>query len=478
VTGPAATDAPPETSGLVTWVERELHGTVTRVERLARWRPSWDLDVEVDGRTVPLHARGEREPRIAMPWRIADEVRVHDLLEAHGVPVPHAYGLCPEPYALVMDRLTGNVDLSFAPDDATRSRLLHEYLELLARIYAIPRSAAVAARFPEPVDSDAACLGGFWRPMEQIYDDAMTELDLPADPVAVFLRRWIDTHVPTSRHVGARFIPYDAFQFMFDGSRISGLIDFEHAQIGDPMMDLAALRVRDTIKSIGELSDTAARYEAITGIAIDHDVVEFHSVVYNALSVLSVGPPLLAPVPGTDWVSYLAWYVNGARWAFECIAEIGGYQLARVGVPEARPGPDAPVLRHLVAGLRDAANAAPADYELAGLGRIGKHLERTDEIGGALAAADLDDLTVTLGHRPDPGEAHAELLDLVATASPERDEELVRLLDARVQRRHLTMASPRSLMLRHPALRSLRADRPSARTENDGWPPGAIPGTR
>ena len=83
-----------------------------------------------------------------------------------------------------------------------------------------------------------------------------------------------------------------------------------------------------------------------------------------------------------------------------------------------------------------------------------------------------------LGHRPDPVDADAELLDLVVNAGPEREEEIVRLLDARMQRAHLTLASAQSLILRHPLLRSLRADRPSVRRDDDGWPAGAIPGTR
>jgi hypothetical protein len=243
------------------------------------------------------------------------------------------------------------------------------------------------------------------------------------------------------------------------------------------MMDLAALRVRDTIKSIGELSDLGARYETITGVAIDHDVVEYHTVQYNAISVLSTGPPLADPVRGVDWVSYLAWYVNGARWAFEAIAEIRGYELDAVPIPEPHPSRHAPAFRHLVAGLRDASTGVDRNYELAGLGRVANHLKRVDEIGATLDAADLDDLTRVLGHRPDPADADAELLQLAEHAGPEREEELVRLLDARAQRMHLAMASPQSLMLRHPRLRSLRADRPTVRDLHDGWPPGAIPGT-
>ncbi len=100
-----------------------------------------------------------------------------------------------------------------------------------------------------------------------------------------------------------------------------------------------------------------------------------------------------------------------------------------------------------------------------------------DEIGAAIDAADLDDLSRAVGHRPDAADADAELLDLVEHAGPDREEEVVRLLDRRAQRMHLTMASAKSLMLRHPRLRSLRAERPTVRDPNDGWPAGAIPGT-
>src|SRR4051794_22716751 len=172
-----------EDARLAAWVEGTVGGRVTRIERIARWRPAWDLDLERDGRVLPLHARGEREPRIAMPNRIADEVAVHDLLEEHGLPVPHAYGLCDEPYALVMDRLSGLVDLAGA-SDTERDEVLEEYLELLARIYAIPLDTAAAAGFAIPSDSATTELA-FLRRMEQLYDRD-TE-GHPADPVEVFL---------------------------------------------------------------------------------------------------------------------------------------------------------------------------------------------------------------------------------------------------------------------------------------------------
>ena len=459
---------------LAAWIEHNVGGTVTRVDRMPRWRPAWDVDVEVDGRLVPLHVRGEREAQIAMPYRIADEVAVHELLEAHGLPVPHAYGLCDDPYALVMDRLSGLVDLAGASGDAERDRILEEYLEVLARVYEIPLDAVAAAGFAVPTDSASTELR-FMRAMEDLYDRGME--GQPADPVEVFLRRWMRDHVPQDRLSVACFTTYDSFQFMFEDGHITGLLDFEHAHVGDPMMDLAALRIRDTIKNLGDLSAIVARYEAVTGVAVDHDVIEYQTVVYNALSIASTGPPLAAPIPGTDWISYLAWYVNGARWAFESIAEIGGYTLDAIAIPDARPTRHAPAHRYLVEGLR-AAVAGEADYELSGLGRIASHLKRVDEIGAQFDADGLAELTNLLGHRPDRHDADAELVAYIEQATAADEEALVRLLDARVQRQHFTMASPTSLMLRHPALRSLRPEHATDRVAGESWPTGAIPGTR
>jgi hypothetical protein len=311
--------------------------------------------------------------------------------------------------------------------------------------------------------------------MQRGYDAAMAGRS--ADPVEVFLRRWIRDHVPPARESHARFTTYDSFQFMFDDGRITGLLDFEHAHVGDPLMDLAALRIRDTLKNLGDLADIAARYAQVTGVAVDDDVVEYHTVVYNALSVVSTGPALVDPVRDTDWISYLAWYVNGARWAFETIAEIGGYALDPVALPPPRPTRHASAHRHLVEGLRALATD-PSDYELASLGRIARHLERVNEVGPQFDADDRSALSDLLGHRPDPEDADVELVAFIDHAGAGDEEALVRLLDARVQRIHLSMASPSSLMLRHPPLRSLRSDRATARGDAESWPTGAIPGTR
>ena len=468
---------PDDEQRLAAWVERTIGGRVTRVEPILRWRPAWDVDVDLGDRVLPLHARGERELNMAIPVRIGDERRSHDLLESHGIPVPHAYGYCDEPYALVMDRLPGHVDLSFAASDDERAQLNLEYLELLPRIYAIPLDEARAAGFTVPTTAEELALR-FFEGYEHAYDERM-----PApEPTSQFLRAWLHRNAPLHRTPDrARFITYDAFQFMFDGGRISGLLDFELAHVGDPLTELAALRIRETIKNLGDLPAIAQQWSAITGEELDHDVVEFHSIAYNAQTVLSAAPLIARPRPDGDLMSHWGWYVNSARWALEDIADRIGVSLEPVERPSPDPGRRAATFGHLVDVL---SNRGPqlsvGDHEQAKAFRVARHLRRVDEIGAAVDAADRADAAAVLGHDPGTGDLDAALCACIAAAGPELDAELVRLLDRRVQRQHLLLGPEGSNLLRHPRLRSIRPGATVERTAADdrAWTPGLIAGTR
>jgi aminoglycoside phosphotransferase (APT) family kinase protein len=466
----------PNDARLVAWIEREIGGTVTRIEPLRRWRPAWDVDVQRADGVLALHVRGERETRQAMPYWIADEKRTHDLLEAHGVPVPHVYGYCDEPYAMVMDRLSGFVDLSFADDDDERTQLIESYLSLLPRIYGIPLDEVGRLGFTVPTTAEEIALDLFVR-FEHAYDERMAR----RDPVCEFLRRWLHRNQPRHR-TRACFITYDAFQFMYEHGRITGLIDFELAHVGDPLTEVAALRVRDTIKNLGDLAAIADAWSATTGEALDHDVIVFHTIAYNANTVLSAAPLIEAPNDDGDLMSHYGWYVNSARWAFEDIAEHMGIELAPVDVPVASQTRHGATFDHLLAGL---GNRGPqlqiADHERAKLFRVARHLRLVDQIGEELQQADLDDAAALLGARPAASELDVRLVEFIATDDGAHDGELVRLLDRRVQRLHLLLGPPGSMMLRHPRLRSVNAahaSRTVGAADDLPWTPGLIAGTR
>jgi hypothetical protein len=175
--------------------------------------------------------------------------------------------------------------------------------------------------------------------------------------------------------------------------------------------------------------------------------------------------------------------VNGARWAFERIAEMGGYELGPIDEPESRPSRHAASFRLLVEQL---SNRGPAiglgDHARALNFRLARHLQRLDEIGKDVERRDLDDAADVLGYRPDPDELDAALVRFIRQSTIDDEERLVRLLDQRVQRLHLTQAPTGSMLLRHPRLKSLRPGRDgangSAAADDLPWTPGLIAGTR
>ena len=91
------------------WIESELGGSLVSAERQPRWRPAWFLDLEREGERVPLYFRGDRGEAGTGLYSLEREQRVLEFLEAHGIPVPHVYGFCPEPRGIVMERCAGAV---------------------------------------------------------------------------------------------------------------------------------------------------------------------------------------------------------------------------------------------------------------------------------------------------------------------------------------------------------------------------------
>jgi hypothetical protein len=462
---------------LTAWAEQTIGGRVISIESLERWRPAWNFDLDLGDRILPLHARGERQDGIGMPWGIADERRMHDLLEAHGIPVPHVYGYCEDPYVMIMDRLAGSVDLSFAATDEERAAVNREYLELLPRIYAIDLDEAKAAGFTVPESPEEIGLGLF-SAFEAGYDERMTH----PDPVSEFLRLWLHRHCPRHRTT-KKLITFDAFQFMFDQGKITGLIDFELAHVGDPLSELAVLPVRNTIKNLGDLPAIALAWSEITGEELDYDVLDFHNVNYNAHAVLSSAPLIATPPEKGELMTYLAWYVNGARWAFEVIASLTGVQLDTVDPPVARPSRYASAFAHLVERLSNKGpELSAADHDQALSFRIARHLQRLDQVMRSLEEDDLNEAAELLGYRPEPEELDEALVSFIAKSTVDDEPALLRLLDRRVQRLHLTLGPEGSMMLRHPRLKSLRPGQDETvglgAADDLPWTPGLIAGTR
>jgi aminoglycoside phosphotransferase (APT) family kinase protein len=399
-------------------------GAVVHLERQARWRPVWFADME-DGRE--LCVRGDRTDFPGI-YPLEHEMLVQSLLHERGIPVPAVHGWIDEPRAFVIDRVGGQPDFAGCTDEQ-RDRVMDDYLRILAEIHALDPAPMEAAG----VQRDG--MGGYLR----WYRRSKRR----PDPFLEWCLAWLERH-PLDTKGRESLVVWDSGQFHHDGERIVAVLDLELAHVGDPLMDLAAFRMRDTIIGYGDFGRLYARYEELSGTKVDLDAVMHHHFAFTLSNQLAFHSALADPPPGSDYMTNLQWCNETNLFAVEALADLLGVELGPVELPEPVVSPAAVPARHLVDALRS------GDYEQRRLFRLARHLQRFDEVGRQCVEADLDDLAELLGARPATWqEGDAALEAYVLADGGEHDEQLVHLFHRRLWRAHQLMGPAGSAMTTH-----------------------------
>jgi len=424
------------------WTEQHLGGRVVAWEAQPRWRPACFFELEKNGEILPLYWRGARGEFHTSIRPLEREMQVIEVFERNGITVPHPYGLCEEPPGLLLEKIPGRFGLETATDDAHRVQILDEYLTELAKVHSIPIEEFEAIGYRRPESAEASCFGETGN-FERGYRAAKT---LP-DPMIEFQLGWCKRNVPQGRE-GLSFLVCDGGQFMFDETRMTGLIDFELGYIGDYAADLASFRTRDlTEPMVVPLGDIMRRYGEISGRDVDFGVIDYHTIRFSLLNPLSVANQLANPVPDANYVQYLGWYVCYGRCGLEVMANMTGTELDPPSLPDARPSRRSVAIGQLT-GLLDPTLAGADEeqaYRLDRMQRSAIYLDRSDRYGAALDADDIDDAEKLLGTRPATWqEADAQLEELVLASGPERDDEFIRYFHRRLSREEALL---------HPVLR-------------------------
>ena len=446
---PVQQGVPGDVARITAWIERHVGGRVVALERQLRWRPVWFATVERDSGSLELCARGERIDTPGL-FPLRHEMMVQELLEAEGIPVPHVYGWCDDPPAYVMDRVPGSNDF-VAASDVERRSVMHDYLEILTRIHALDVEPFADTGVPRaPTPSGSARVG--MREYERLY---RSEKRRP-DPFLEFCLGWLDRN-PLDNQGRESLVVWDSGQFHHQDGRVTAVLDLELAHIGDPLMDLAAFRQRDTIIGYGDPRELYERYEELSGTPVDLDAIRHHHFAFTLANQLAFHGALADPPSGSDYMTNLQWCCETNLFAVEALADILHVDLLAVGLPPARTSPAAVGHAHLVSLLRHSSAADEfGQYQLRGGFRLARHLQRFDEIGDAVVAADLDDLMPLLGTRPATWqEGDAALEAFVLTDDGRHDEELVTLFHRRLSRAHALLGPPGSAMTKHHTVRPI-----------------------
>jgi len=447
-----------QTTIVLDWLATHIGGTVTSLVPQLRWRPQWFVDIERDGETLALMVRGDRRDT-RTTWPLHHEMRFQELLHDQGMNVPRVYGWIAELPGFVTDRVAGQPNFAGTPDDQ-RATVIDEYLEALAAVHRLDVAPFIEAGIDHADDADGAATIGMRR-MEAMFRSQKVR----PDPFMEFCLGWFHRHEPVG-HGRQGPVVWDSGQFHHHDGHLTGLLDLELGHIGDPMMDLAGWRMRDSIIGFGDFGAIYARYEAVADAPVDLEAIQLHHIAFTFSNQLAFSHALKDPPPGSDFATNLQWCNETNLYATEAIAEYLGAELPTVEPIEARRSPVAAAHTHLVRALRSVDTADEVvGHQLRTAFRLARHLARFDEIGDAAVAADLDDIHVVLGRRPEEwteGEEELERFVLADATVGRRDEDLLWLFHRRNLRAQMLNGPAGSAMARHLPIQPFGRPTPAA----------------
>lgn len=436
------------TARIKDWVERHVGGRVRDIERQGRWRPAWYLDVERDGAAVRLYVRGSRGPAFRGTEMLDHEYRIMRVLESEGIPVPHIYGMIADPAAIVMECAPGRESLATAEDDEEQRSVLDDYIDILIAMHGIDVRKFEAVGVDIPTDAESIALG-----LLREHEPRFRARQRRPEPMLDFIVCWVQRNAPTHRFQPA-FVHGDSGQFLFDRGRVTAVLDFELAQVNDPLLDLASLRTRDLSEPLGDLTRALRRYAALTDVEIDRAALDYHTVQWALVTPLGVAPVVHDPPPGLDPIVYREWYLSTARVCIEVIADRLGMVLPPLDPPTPRPTVRTPLYESLLATLGEL--PTPSQYEsyrVQTASQLTRYLARDDDLGPALRDDEAEETSALLRRSVHRDEVRSDateqmLADVVHGADPGQDAELAAFFHRRLMRDWLVIGPVATRMVK------------------------------
>ncbi|MEO8539128.1 MAG: phosphotransferase family protein [bacterium] len=253
---------------------------------------SFDARVNCDGvvSDVPLVLRPERPDGILAPYDVSRQYMVMRALAGTHVPVPAVAWYEPDPDVLgapfyVMQRLRGETLPLFWYGQSPR---LDAAAEALATIHAVDwRRAGLDFLLPEspadptPLESELAA----WRLRAE-------RLRIARAPLLVSLGGWLRANEPADARQALLHGDPNPGNYLFEGNRVVGVVDWEVAAIGDPRSDFGFYAALQTV--FGGLSMPDSRtllsdaYERVTGVPL-HSLQFYEATGLYRMAVVMAG---------------------------------------------------------------------------------------------------------------------------------------------------------------------------------------------
>ncbi len=411
------------------WISQVAGGEVVDCSQVAGGgRNGFAVDVRgQDGSVRALFLQRGGRGGVGSFMGFAHEAEVYRALEPLGIPIPHVWGVDEDLDVFLVDRAPGHVWFRPPSDPAVATAVAQDFMRHLATWHAAGARRLDLPSFG-PVRSVREHQGDQLAGIEGLFasEDDVQPIDLLARAQLDHLLHHVPDHDGEPVLVQGDTGPGN---FMYDGERVTAIVDWELAHIGDPMDDIAWLSWRATQQGWPEFSTRLAEYEEASGIAVDPARVRYYRL--NACARLGprfgladmgegttrpLGPagPVDAAVDRYADGSGLVMNMLHRRMRLTAQADALGIELpGRAVEDEAPPRPYAAAYHGVLAQLREITERVD-DRAVANLAKAAarqvKYLEELDRNSRWFEEHELDDLGRLLGRRPESvGEGRTDL---------------------------------------------------------------------
>jgi aminoglycoside phosphotransferase (APT) family kinase protein len=214
------------------------------------------------------------------------EYRVLRCLEGSGVPAPRTYGLDRDgryfgsPSFVVEKREGSTIEplrLMRKIHPHTRQALGRQFVDILAHIHRLDWKGKGLSFLEEPgEDSPAASELAYW-------EGILERHTLEPEPVLVEALRWLKSHMPPALRVTLVHGDYRLENCLHQNSKITAILDWELAHLGDPLEDVAwacldAFAVDGRVCGLMERMEFLELYQELSGIPVREENICFYEV--------------------------------------------------------------------------------------------------------------------------------------------------------------------------------------------------------
>ena len=325
--------------GVLEWAAQVGHGEITQLRRHVARREAWIVDItRSDGTVLEGFLRLQRHD-FGGARILEKETRILQALGRQDVPVPRVHGWSPELRATLMARDPGRSDLDRLEDVSRQRAVLEDFIRVVARLHTLDLDAlGLDDVLPPRPKTPAACA---LDEVDRVFSQMGGALDECDDPLTVYGLDWLRRFAPEDvARVSLVQGDTGPVNFMFQGDRVSSVIDWELGHFGDPLEDLGNIMVREFYNPCGGLEGLFELYERESGIPYDRFRARYYAVQQNVRGMVGIHAVCNAAPPSQPLAWYLCYRYVGDRATAEMLAAAMEVPAERPTTPEASGNPD------------------------------------------------------------------------------------------------------------------------------------------